>query len=261
MTCDLKTLRCLAAVSALILAGCQTLPTDEQAHPEVSETIETPSIAQPESSQPALSFRELVDLIQDGRYDDASDGLHALLEREPRNRAARHLLTQLEADPVELLGPEYRLHEVQRGETLGELAARHLGDQSLFVALARYNKLERPRLLRAGQSIKLPTRLAPSIEPADAQPLAQPSPSGAAPEPTLDTTSPESTPADSVIDQAQVAEYHEAAIILFRNQQLDEAIALWDQVLAIAPDFAPAQGYRTRALELKRRLGDLEQRP
>ena len=261
MTCDVKNLRYLAVVSALVLSGCQTIPADEQVRPETPEAIETPSIAQPESAQPVRSFRELIDLIQDGRYDEAKDELHALLKREPRSRAARHLLTQLEADPVELLGPEYRLHEVQRGETLGALAEAHLGDQSLFVALARYNKLERPRLLHAGQTLKLPTRLAPSLKPSDAQPLTPPSPSGAVPEPAIGTPPLESPPQAKTIDQTQIAQYHEAAIILFRNQQLDEAITLWDQVLEIAPDFAPAQGYRTRALELKRRLDDLERRP
>ena len=48
--------------------------------------------------------------------------------------------------------------------------------------------------------------------------------------------------------------YHERAIVLYRDQQLDQAIALWDRVLAIAPDYEPAIVYRTRARELKQRL-------
>lgn len=58
--------------------------------------------------------------------------------------------------------------------------------------------------------------------------------------------------------QALVLDYHEAAIVQYRNQQLDQALALWDQALALDPTFAPAQGYRTRALELKRRVQELE---
>jgi hypothetical protein len=42
--------------------------------------------------------------------------------------------------------------------------------------------------------------------------------------------------------------------VLYRDQHLDEAIALWDRVLAIEPDFEPAVVYRARAVELKQRL-------
>ena len=34
-----------------------------------------------------------------------------------------------------------------------------------------------------------------------------------------------------------VASYHQRAIVLYRDQQLDQAIALWDRVLAINPDY------------------------
>ncbi|WP_266168200.1 LysM peptidoglycan-binding domain-containing protein [Dyella subtropica] len=51
-----------------------------------------------------------------------------------------------------------------------------------------------------------------------------------------------------------LASYHERAIVLYRDQQLDPAIALWDRVLAIDPSYEPAMIYRTRALELKQRL-------
>src|SRR3546814_10970209 len=50
-----------------------------------------------------------------------------------------------------------------------------------------------------------------------------------------------------------VLDYHEAAIIRYRNQQLDEALVFWDKALALDPQFAPAQGYRLRALALTRR--------
>lgn len=51
-----------------------------------------------------------------------------------------------------------------------------------------------------------------------------------------------------------LASYHQRAIVLYRDQQLDQAIALWDRVLAIDPNYEAATVYRTRALELKRRL-------
>lgn len=55
-----------------------------------------------------------------------------------------------------------------------------------------------------------------------------------------------------------VLDYHEAAIVRYRNQQLDAALELWDKALALDPQYAPAQGYRLRALELKRRVQNLD---
>ena len=57
---------------------------------------------------------------------------------------------------------------------------------------------------------------------------------------------------DSLVD-----DYHQQAILRYRNQRLDEAIALWNRVLAIDPAFEPARSYRARARELQRRLKNL----
>ena len=57
-----------------------------------------------------------------------------------------------------------------------------------------------------------------------------------------------------------VRQYHEQALVDFRQQNLDQAIALWDKALAIDPNYEPALGYRARALELQHRLKQLEQK-
>jgi tetratricopeptide (TPR) repeat protein len=61
------------------------------------------------------------------------------------------------------------------------------------------------------------------------------------------------------VQQKRVQQYHEAALVAYRKQHLDEAIALWDKALALDPNYEPALGYRARAQELKRRLGQLNQ--
>lgn len=53
-------------------------------------------------------------------------------------------------------------------------------------------------------------------------------------------------------------EYHKQASMAFRRQALDEAIALWDKVLAIDPDHQYAISYRLQALELKSKLSNLQ---
>lgn len=51
-----------------------------------------------------------------------------------------------------------------------------------------------------------------------------------------------------------LASYHERAVVLYRDQKLDQAIALWDHVLAIDPGYERAAVYRARAIELQQRL-------
>lgn len=51
--------------------------------------------------------------------------------------------------------------------------------------------------------------------------------------------------------------YHERAVVLYRDQKLDQAIALWDHVLAIDPNYERAVIYRARAIELQSRLKQL----
>ncbi len=60
-----------------------------------------------------------------------------------------------------------------------------------------------------------------------------------------------------VLRERLVNDYHERAILRYRNQDLDKAIALWDRVLAIDPTFEPARTYRARARELQRRIDQL----
>jgi tetratricopeptide (TPR) repeat protein len=54
-----------------------------------------------------------------------------------------------------------------------------------------------------------------------------------------------------------VSSYHERAVVLYRDQKLDQAIALWDRVLAIDPNYERAVIYRARAVELQHRLKQL----
>jgi tetratricopeptide (TPR) repeat protein len=61
-------------------------------------------------------------------------------------------------------------------------------------------------------------------------------------------------PQAATLREQLLVSYHERAIVLYRDQQLDQAIALWDRILAINPNYEPAVIYRARALELKHRL-------
>lgn len=69
------------------------------------------------------------------------------------------------------------------------------------------------------------------------------------------TLDPHVKPAGDPTMRAQLlASYHERAVVLYRDQKLDQAIALWDRILAVDPNYERAVIYRARALELQRRL-------
>ena len=48
---------------------------------------------------------------------------------------------------------------------------------------------------------------------------------------------------------------HRDALNAYRAQDLEQAIALWNQVLAKDPDHESARLYRAQALELQKKLG------
>ena len=54
-----------------------------------------------------------------------------------------------------------------------------------------------------------------------------------------------------------VEEYHKRAMVLYRKQELNGAIEIWDDVLQLDPNHELAKQYRNRALELKRKIEQL----
>ena len=231
--------------------------------------------------------------LQRGRYAEGERALRQYLAAHPGDRTAQSMLHQITVDPARELGTRSRSYTVQPGDSYSTLAARYLGDAQRFVILARYNGSADPSLLRAGQTLRLPlgaTSSAPAA--AAATDGAAPVPSAAADASTthdesatararrlqresvsllaqghkdqalvqldealsLDPHLKPSDPQAAAMRQQLLGAYHQRAIVLYRDQKLDPAIALWDHVLAIDPSYEPAVIYRTRALELKQRL-------
>lgn len=52
--------------------------------------------------------------------------------------------------------------------------------------------------------------------------------------------------------------FHRDALLAYQKQELDKAIAIWDRVLEIDPNYNPASVGRAKALELKERLRTLK---
>jgi tetratricopeptide (TPR) repeat protein len=282
--------RNLLILAALGIAGCAQWPGRPVAVVAVSTPARSAAPAPTVEPQPRGAVRSLPhivnDLLQHGHFAEGRRALRDYLKVHPGDRDARALLHQLTVDPKRMLGAESRPYTVRAGDSYSALAARYLGDASRFVVLARYNGSDNPSDLQVGQTLQLPV-----VHHASKAPASSPVSRQAAPKPpsklarartlqrdsvalaekghheqalsrldqalTLDPRLPSGGGTAAALRKQLLASYHERAIVLYRDQKLDQAIALWDRLLSIDPGYEPAQVYRARARELKRRLKQL----
>ncbi|HEV2620614.1 MAG TPA: LysM domain-containing protein [Frateuria sp.] len=284
--------RALMLASSVLLAGglggCAELRARMGGHaaPAPAAAPAPVSAALPPAAEvPPPSLAAIVNQqLQLGHYAEGERQLRRFLEVNPDDRVAQALLRQLTVDPEQALGHASRQYVVQPGDSYSTLAARYLGDGGRFLILARYNRSTNPSVLRAGQKLRLPaSRLVSTDAPEGAAQEQRAAPASASSEARARRLQDESVALlhkgqrtqalermDEALDadpglpsagadaqalrQQLVSVYHQRAIVLYRDQQLDQAISLWNRVLAIQPDFEPATVYRARALELKQRL-------
>ena len=158
----------MIAIAVGLASACSHLP-------------EMSSIGRPEAT-PGLSPRDrvrlAVELLDGGDERRAEVELRAALEEQPNNGAAQRLLQQITDDPHTLLTATPRPYVVRQGDSMSALAERYLGDALMFYALARYNDLDAPNQLSAGQRLMIPMR--PGVTVASASPSEGAIPSTAA---------------------------------------------------------------------------------
>jgi len=280
----------------LALAGCARVSVIRSEVSEALGGGPTAPAAAPEDNRDGSLLSPTIitnTYLQRGRYAEGERRLREYLARYPNDRAAQGLLRQLTVDPRDALGTASRMYVVQPGDSYSTLAARYLGDANRFLVLARYNGSTNPSALHAGDTVRLPTApaRAPAADtlvvhaaPADADPPAATAPGdGDAYSRALRLQSesaallkqgrksdalarldqalkldPHLKPAgDQPLREQLLSSYHERAVLLYRDQKLDQAIALWDHVLDIDPGYERAVIYRARAVELKQRLKQL----
>ncbi len=158
----------LLGLSACMDGGLQgSLP---QPAPSTVVLQPTPGLTPKERNIKALG------LLEQGKRDEARVELVASLADAPaeRNALAQNLLSQIDDDPVAMLGTANFTHTVDKGESLSAISERYLGDKFKFYALARYNGIENPSLLQAGTKIKVPGKQPPKVAAAPAKPAAEP---------------------------------------------------------------------------------------
>ena len=188
-----------------------------------------------------LSFTSIVDdELQLGHYAEGESALRQYLKQHPGDRPAQAMLRQLTADPRQLGAPS-STHVVQTGDSYSSLAARYLGDPSLFLILARYTGSTNPSVLRLGETVRLP-RSAKRLSMAS-DTITSGADSGkrgvAAGTASPAATSPGATPgAESAAVKAR--RLQNESLALLDQGHKNQALARLDQALVIDPQLKPA---------------------
>jgi len=302
-------------IGAILVAGCaghgsspsttQSAPAAEKAGqppPEpVSPAAQKPSTAPetgskqapplPPSAAEKVQAQELAlhaaKLLDEGHESEARAELQKALALDRENALAKNLMSQITADPVATLGTKAFKYTVRPGDTLSKIADVYLKDQYKFYILARYNNINPPRSLGAGQVIQIPGSASPPPPAAPPPPVpagADAARPGAAASLYQDgqqaqrdgdkdraydlfmqavKADPRDQHARAAADQLRpdlVATHERKAREAYRRQDLTTTIKEWDRVLDLDPNNPTARLERSRAEELKRQYESLPNR-
>jgi len=147
----------LLLAASLFLGGCAAGPRPAA------------SVAPASSAQ---AIETITGFLDQGDMSEARKLIKASLKRDPNNPSLALLRDSVSRDPVELLGPKSFSYTVKPGETLAMIAERQLGNRLLTYQLARYNGIDVPTRIAAGQTLRIPgsppqaaTRAAPKAAP------------------------------------------------------------------------------------------------
>lgn len=138
------------ALILVTLGACQ--------QPIIEDPVPVVGPVPKEGLTPMERYIEARDLLQVGKEEEARVELERSLDELPadKNPRAQNLMEQITNDPVEMLGSKYFRYEIVEGESLSLIAKNYLGDPLKFYVLARYNDLDNPSLVKAGDVIKVP---------------------------------------------------------------------------------------------------------
>lgn len=250
----------------------------------------TPAQAKAQAQKLAI---DAVTQLQNGDEASAQRTLEQALAIDPSNDLAKKLMEQIKADPQKELGAVFFRYTVQRDDSMSKIAQQYLGDRFRFHILAKYNDIQNPSRLAAGQVIKIPGKAPPATATRPAVPAAEATDEAAKAAATESATprgasvalmqqgadlqktgnlegaydafreaavrdpgnKDAATQRDSV-RQALARRYEREAAQAFQRQNLDEAISKWDRVLALEPNNQKAKLERERALDLRKKMSE-----
>lgn len=212
-------LSCLLLTAAL--SACSHAPGTATSRPATIQAIGN-----------AQRMGDVIALLETGDRKNAERTLRQMVKNDPNDQASAALLESLTADPVSMLGAKSFAYRVEPGDRMIDLSRRFLGDRLKFYVLARYNGIEVPSSLKAGQMIRIPgdeppPRPAPPPPPRAAPPAERP----AAPAPAKQRPAAK-TP---IADPARAAQLRASGLAALNQGQVARAVVLLHQASVLAP--------------------------
>lgn len=211
---------------AVLVAGCSNAPRPQMSAGAVQAT---------DSGE----IDAIASLLDRGDTQAASKRIAAALKRDPGNANLMMLRDSIEREPQELLGPNHFSYTVRAGDTIPELAQRFLGNRLKSYQLARYNDIQPPKALSAGQVLRIPGQ-PPRAEPVRrpekrAEPQApRPKAASASPAPAAAASSSAKPPADA----AAARQARSAGLAALNEGNPGRAVGLLTRAAALDPDNA-----------------------
>lgn len=237
----------LAGLGGLMVSGCQTVATDKTIVLSADAYAGRPEVQQ------------AIALLNAGDGAAARVLLTKALKKEPANFVASKLIEQIDKDPAVLLGAENFPYAAQEGDTLSQLAEKHLGDSLLFYALARYNNVAVPSAPLTGRLLRIPGK-APE-PPKQAEPAPKPAPRKPAPAakkapPAAVAKAPAKKPPAPApaANPARAAKLRAAGLAAMNSGDINRAVALLRQAQAADPGNAAIKNDLARALRIQASL-------
>lgn len=263
-------------LSTLVFAACAA-PGDKPASESTASSSGAPAYTPRPGLDDKARFREALVQLERGESDKARAELALYLQHQPSSKVARDLVRQIDLTAQEYFPPDFREVTLESGVSLSSLSKRYLGSPFKFHALAKYNGILRPGDLTAGHDIKVPLTARAMevfaaedageivqdgsvIEPEAVvidEPAQEASPLEAQAADEAEAVVLETEPEQPVYTAADIDKLHRTALNAYRAQKLDKAIGLWDELLAANPEHESARLYRAQAIELKRKLSNL----
>lgn len=231
-------------VLAAALAGCST----------VQRVAGPPTGAEPQQATDRRGQQLVQQAIADLNRGDpvaARRRLMTALRRRPADAVARQLITQIDTDPMQLLGRENYTYTLRDGETLSMIAGRMLGNPLMFYALARYNNIAVPTSVVPGQTILVPGRrpAPPAPAPQRSQPRATPAPTQ--PQARPSAPAPAQRPVQRATNPGLAARLRGQGLAAMNAGAINRAVALLRQALALDPDNGLIRNDLGRALRIQ----------
>lgn len=247
----------------VVLGADQAPGAEASAGQEDKEPIRPLTTGAAAKAEVQKILRQSFDWLDAGEEEKARVELEHAMLLEPDNKQVNCLLRGITVDAQSVLGSESTPYTVTRGDSLGSIAKRFMGDVCEFYILARYNQIKVPKQLSAGQTIRVPGRIALSAPPSPAVVVPAPAVKPAVanvpppkPEPAVEALKIKPVPAaeDPKVRAAAIDRHYRSGVDAYRRQNLVTAIREFDAVLALDPNHSAARVRRQEALDLKAKL-------